>query len=63
MGAVEGRKPWWQKRAKERGAHRGMHKKTYPKQLAGKMRGTEFHELLQPVEYKASFKAQPVLLG
>lgn len=37
MGAVEGREPWLRRRARGRGAHKGMHKmNVFPKPLAGK---------------------------
>ena len=46
--AAEGREPWAQRRATEKGAHRGtVHKEIIsPKPLAWKTRGAEFCEFL-----------------
>lgn len=54
MDNQEGRGPWLQRRARERGAHSGMQKDNIsPKLLAWKTRGIEFCEFLQPVGHKA----------
>lgn len=38
---------------RERAVHRGLHKKnTCPNPLTGKMRGTYFSKVLQPLEFK-----------
>ena len=40
MGAVEGREPWSQRKARQKGAHRETHKEnTSPMPLAGEKKG------------------------
>lgn len=64
-GAVKGRELWSQRRARDRGPHRGTHQENIsPKPLAWKIRVTELCEFLQPVRLKAwSFKCQQSWLG
>ena len=54
MGAVKGRGLWSQNQARERLAHKGMHKENIlPKSLAWKMREVEFLEFLHVQGLKA----------
>lgn len=60
-GAVEGREPWSQRKARESEASRDKHNNnTYPKPLPGKRRGAEFCEFLQPGEtQRLEFQKSP----
>ena len=65
MGAAKGREPWSWRKAEKRGTHRDVHKKnTSTKPLAGKIRGDDFHEFLQPAGLKdgvSDFKGVAVM--
>ena len=65
MRMVEGREPRSQRKVRERGAHKKMHKEnTFPKPLAGKTRRADFHGFLQPVGLEGwSFKGYWAWLG
>lgn len=66
VGVSEGREPWLQRKERQSGAHRDVHREnmapTFP--LARKMRGADFHESLQRVGLKDwSFRGQKAWLG
>lgn len=62
--ATEGREPCLQRKARESGVHRDKHKEnSSPKPLAGKTRGTNFHEFLQPVGFEDWFWRSTGLAG
>lgn len=53
MGPVKGRKPWLQRKARESGTRRDMQKEdTTLKPWAGKKKGADIHEFLEPVGFK-----------
>lgn len=64
MDSLEGREPGSWRRVREKETHREIQKENiFPKPLAWKTRGAEFHEFLQPVGFEAqSFKGQCVWL-
>lgn len=59
---MEGRDPWLQRKVKESGAHKDMHKKKpFPKSLARKMKGVYFCRFffLKPAGHKAGVLEVP----